>query len=208
MSEVSERTPHAQGAPLAAFVTADFPWYGLDQSWSGPRWLSAAVADATGAVEYGTIGHGDGPSRRPADPTPRRFASVVTVAHRPRRPSQDGTGYLDATSPASAASVAGVGLLADSWPWHLDRSLRQDWMNQQTNLAWELADELDGEHWSSLALPVDGAPVTFRYRESEYGWVLAGEVPGVYLGAYGRGLSAYGLGFAVVPDVSALASQA
>ncbi len=207
MSEVSQR-PAGQGAAATRFAAADFPWYALDQGWTGPRWLSSVVLDASGtAVEYGTLGHGDGPSRRPADPTPRRFACVVTVPRRPRRLSPDGSGYLEATSPSSAASVAGVGLLADSWPWHLDRSLRQDWMNQQTDLAWQLADELGAAPWSPLTLPVDGQPATFHYRESEYGWVLAGAASAVYLGAYGRGLSAYSLGFAFVSDVSTFADS-
>ena len=67
-------------------------------------------------------------------------------------------------------------------------------MDQQSALAWELADDLGGPGWSALTLPVNGTPQPFRYRESEYGWVLAGDAPGVHLGAYGRGVSAYGLG--------------
>ncbi len=33
--------------------------------------------------------------------------------------------------------------------------------------------------------------------------MLAGEAPGVLLGAYGRGVSAYGIGFSSVPDLAA-----
>jgi hypothetical protein len=50
---------------------------------------------------------------------------------------------------------------------------------------------------------VDGTPTPFHYRESEYGWVLAGSAPGVHLGAFGRGLSAYGLALAAIPDIRA-----
>jgi hypothetical protein len=67
-----------------------------------------------------------------------------------------------------------------------------------------LADDLAGSAWSTLSLPVDGAPTPFHYRESEFGWVLAGPThQGVHLGAYGRGMSAYGLAFAVVKDIAA-----
>jgi hypothetical protein len=86
----------------------------------------------------------------------------------------------------------------------MDRALRQDWLDQQISAAWELADELTGTGWSSLTLPVDGEPTAFHYRESEYGWVMAGSAPsGVHLGAYGRNLSAYGLALAAVEDLAA-----
>lgn len=185
----------------ADYLGADFPWYGLDEGWTSRRWLSSACKSRQ-TVEYGTLGHGDRPSRRPGDPAPRRYVSVVTVPRRPKRPAGDGTGQMEATSKASAASLAGVGLLADSWPWALDRATRAQWLDQQTNLAWDLSDTLDGSDWSDLAIPVDGIPSRFRYRESAYGWVLAGESPDVYIGVYGRGVSAYGLGLSRGVDLS------
>lgn len=185
-------------APLLdRYLAGDFPWYGLDEGWTGRRWLGS-VCEGREGLEYGTLGHGDTPSRRPGDPTPRKFVAVVTVPRRERRRSGDGAGMLEATSVASAASVAGVGLLSDTWQWELDREMRQEWVEQQTYLAWELADDLDGDGWTGLALPVDGVPNRFRYRESAYGWVMAGEAAGVYLGVYGHGVSAYGLGLSAV----------
>lgn len=192
--------------PLAPYLTADFPWYGLDDGWSGRRWLMQAGA-APGRVEqpvdYGTLGHGEEPAKQYEARDVRKFAVVVTVARRDSRRSADNTGMLEATSASSAAWLAGSGLLASTWPGQLDRTLRQDWLDQQTTLAWDLADDLDGPGWSPLTLPVNGLPQPFRYRESEYGWVLAGEAPGVLLGAYGRGISAYGTGFSTVPDLTA-----
>ncbi|WP_406296858.1 hypothetical protein OG948_14635 [Embleya sp. NBC_00888] len=185
---------------LAEYLGADFPWYGLDEGWNGRRWLSS-VCRGRGAIEYGTLGHGDLPSRRPGDPTPRRFVSVVTVPQRPKRPAGDGTGQMEATSKSSAASLAGVALLAESWPWQLDRTTRAEWLDQQTNIAWDLSDNLTGPGWTDLAIPVDGVPSRFRYRESAYGWVLAGESAGVYIGVYGRGASAYGLGLSRSVDL-------
>jgi hypothetical protein len=191
----------AQGA-VDGYLMADFPWYGLDAAFTGRRWLGTVGVSADGTVEHGSIGHGDEPSLKAeaADPEGQRFAVVVTVARRPGRRSADGTGVLEATSVSSAAWLAGSGLLSCTWPTHMERALRQDWMDQQTATAWELADDLAGPGWSTLTLPVDGEPTPFHYRESEYGWVMAGEARGVHLGAYGRGMSAYGLALSVVRD--------
>ncbi|WP_431983716.1 hypothetical protein [Streptomyces qinglanensis] len=204
-----ESGPAAQGVPGARravddYLMAAFPWYGLDAAFTGPRWLMQVGTAADGTVEHGSTGHGEEPSLR-AETTPEdeSFAVVVTLASRPVRRSGDGTGTLEATSVSTAAWLAGSGLLSCSFPMEMDRSLRQDWLDQQTGVAWELADDLDGSGWSSLSLPVDGIPTDFHYRESAYGWVLAGSAQeGVHLGAYGRGMSAYGLGFAVVKDIT------
>jgi hypothetical protein len=190
---------------LDGFLTAAFPWYGLDEAYAGPRWLMQVGAAADGTVEHGSTGHGDIPSvKNEIGPAEQRFTVVVTVVGRPDRRSGDDTGVLDATSVSTAAWLAGSGLLSNTWPHEMERALRQDWLEQQTAVAWELAEELDGPGWSSLTLPVDGVATDFHYRESEYGWVLAGS-PGddVHIGAYGRGMSAYGLGFGVVKDLTA-----
>ncbi|MBD0669477.1 hypothetical protein ACIQOW_12365 [Kitasatospora sp. NPDC091335] len=191
--------------PLVPYLSADFPWYGLDEGWTGRRFLVQAGAGgrAAGSVDYGSLGHGEEPAQRYEPRDVRKFAVVVTVARRDSRRSADNTGTLEATSASSAAWLAGSGLLAATWPGQLDRALRQDWLDQQSSLAWDLADDLAGPGWSTLSLPVNGLPQPFRYRESEYGWVLAGEAPGVLLGAYGRGVSAYGIGFSTVPELAA-----
>jgi hypothetical protein len=199
---------HAETAPAGpaapGFADADFPWYALDDAWTGRRWYGSTGTSTDGrVVDYGSLGHGDEPVRSylAQDPAEgRRFAVVVTVARRAARRLDNGTGMLEATSVASAAWLAGSGLLAATEHAPMERSLRQDWLDQQTTLAWDLADDIDGPGWSSLTLPVNGTPQAFRYRESEYGWVLAGDAPGVHLGAYGRGVSAYGLGFTTVTD--------
>ncbi|QES52566.1 hypothetical protein DEJ50_21470 [Streptomyces venezuelae] len=190
------------------YLKAEFPWYGLDEAFTGPRWLMQLGTAADGTVEHGSVGHGDEPSVRGEIATgeKERFAVVVTVASNPLRRSGDGTGVLEATSVSSAAWLAGSGLLAFSWPGQMDHNLRNDWLDQQTEAAWELADDLAGPDWSTLSLPVDGVPTPFHYRESEFGWVLAGSTEaGVHLGAYGRGMSAYGLAFAKAGDLAAYA---
>ncbi|MTE20865.1 hypothetical protein F0L17_17430 [Streptomyces sp. TRM43335] len=189
---------------IDGYLMAGFPWYGLDEAFTGPRWLMRVGAAADGTVEHGSTGHGDEPSfRAEAGPDTQRFAVVVTVVGRPVRSSPDGTGVLEATSVSSAAWLAGAGLLSCTWPARMERGLRQQWLDQQTAIAWELADDLDGPDWTTLSLPVDGTPTDFRYRESEYGWVLAGPTTeGVHIGAYGRGMSAYGLGFGVIKDIT------
>ncbi|MCX5461067.1 hypothetical protein AB0391_00910 [Streptomyces albidoflavus] len=197
---------------LDGFLAAPFPWYALDEAYTGPRRLHHIGQDADGTVQHGSLGHGDEPVVRAdlgdADGPRERFAVVVTVGDSPVRRTADGTGVLEATSEASAAWLAGQGLLTVTWPAQMDHTLRDDWLEQQTETAWALADDLQGPAWSTLMLPVDGVSTPFHYRESEFGWVLAGSTPGgVHLGAYGRGLSAYGLGFAVVKDVAAYADQ-
>ncbi|WP_406197597.1 hypothetical protein OG331_18490 [Streptomyces sp. NBC_01017] len=189
------------------YLLAPFPWYGLDEAFTGPRWLMQVGMAADGSVEHGSIGHGDEPSvRNEATEDRDKFAVVVTVATNPSRRSADGTGLLEATSVSSAAWLAGVGLLSFTWPGQMDHSLRDDWLEQQTETAWALADDLEGSDWSTLSLPVDGVPTPFHYRESEFGWVLAGSTQeGVHVGAYGRGMSAYGLGFAMIKDIAAYA---
>ncbi|GAA4783860.1 hypothetical protein [Streptomyces ziwulingensis] len=205
------RAPAGRRA-VDGYLGADFPWYGLDEAFTGPRWLMQVGTAADGAVQHGSIGHGDEPSVRnehvagDEQDAKEKFAVVVSVAANPVRRSADGTGLLEATSVSSAAWLAGVGLLSFTWPGQMDHSLRDDWLEQQTETAWVLADDLDGSDWSTLSLPVDGVPTSFHYRESEFGWVLAGSTAqGVHLGAYGRGMSAYGLGFAVVKDITAYA---
>ncbi|MFD7443612.1 hypothetical protein [Streptomyces sp. NPDC059909] len=203
----------AEGVPVARrtvddYLRAPFPWYGLDEAFIGPRWLMQVATAADGTVQHGSMGHGDEPSIKSdaAGAEKERFAVVVTIAASPMRRSGDGTGVLDATTVSSAAWLAGSGLLAYTWPGQLDHSLRDDWLDQQTETAFELADDLAGPAWSELSLPVDGTPMPFHYRESEFGWVLAGSTgSGVHVGAFGRGLSAYGLGFSVVQDLGAYA---
>lgn len=208
-AEDGQHVPSARRT-VDGYLRAPFPWYGLDEAFTGPRWLMQVGLAADGAVEHGSVGHGDEPSVRSevvagGDPEAKeKFAVVVTVAANPVRRSADGTGLLEATSVSSAAWLAGVGLLSFTWPGQMDHSLRDDWLEQQTETAWALADDMEGEDWSTLSLPVDGVPTPFHYRESEFGWVLAGSTrTGVHVGAYGRGMSAYGLGFAVVKDIAA-----
>ncbi|MET9661036.1 hypothetical protein [Streptomyces sp. NPDC006510] len=202
----------AEGVPAArrivdSYLAATFPWYGLDEAFTGPRRLMQVGTAADGTVQHGSIGHGDEPSvRADAGAEKQRFAVVVSMASSPVRHSGDGTGLLDATTVSSAAWLAGSGLLACTWPQQMDHALRDDWLDQQTETAFELADDLDGPAWSVLSLPVDGVPVPFHYRESEFGWVLAGSAHnGAHIGAYGRGMSAYGLGFSVIGDITTYA---
>ncbi|MFJ5775917.1 hypothetical protein [Streptomyces sp. NPDC093094] len=213
-SQAAAQAPAAEGrqqVPSArrtvdGYLSAPFPWYGLDEAFTGPRWLMQVGTGADGTVEHGSVGHGDEPSVRGDAEEREKFAVVVTVAAHPSRRSADGTGLLEATTVSSAAWLAGVGLLTFTWPGQMDHSLRDDWLDQQTETAWALADDLAGPEWSTLSLPVDGVPTPFHYRESEFGWVLAGSTQeGVHVGAYGRGMSAYGLGFAVIKDISAYA---
>ena len=162
-TEESGRQVPSARRTVDGYLLAPFPWYGLDEAFTGPRWLMQVGMAADGAVEHGSIGHGDEPSvLNEASEGREKFAVVVTVAANPSRRSADGTGLLEATSVSSAAWLAGVGLLSFTWPGQMDHSLRDDWLDQQTETAWALADDLDGPDWSTLSLPVDGVPTPFH----------------------------------------------
>lgn len=173
------------------------PWYGLDEAWAGDRWRSTIVVGPDGHAEYGTLGHGDRPARRPDDQAPRKFCGVVTMAKLGRRSAGGASpAFLEPTTLHTLAGLAGLGLLADDWPWTVDKALRGEWLLQQTEVAHAVAEDLETLPWRAVQLPVDGRPARFAFRESEYGWVLAAELQECWLGAYGRGITAYGLGFA------------
>jgi hypothetical protein len=201
-ASASIRTARAPGEK-SAFSAAGLPWYGLDEGWTRERRLGALSLGADGAVEYGMLEHGDPPAGRPGLDAYRKAVTVVTMACLPRRPvlRPDGApgGFLEATDAAAVAAVAGLGLVAEQWPWKLQVGLRQDWLAQQRELACSSAERLGGEQWRMLTLPLGGAPHVFHYRESDYGWVLAAPGPietaggGCFLAAFGHGVSAYPL---------------
>ena len=196
------RTARAAG-DVDGFRSALLPWFGLDEGWTRERRLGALSRGADGMVEYGLLEHGDPPAGRPGQDAYRKAVTVVTMARLPRREvlRADGTrsGFLEAADPAAVAAVAGLGLVAEQWPWKLQVGLRQDWLTQQRELACTSAEQLGGEPWRMLTLPLGGAPHVFHYRECDYGWVLvapglieSGGV-GCFLAAFGHGVSAYPL---------------
>ena len=62
-SEGGQQVPSARRT-VDGYLLAPFPWYGLDEAFTGPRWLMQVGTAADGAVEHGSIGHGDEPSVR------------------------------------------------------------------------------------------------------------------------------------------------
>ncbi|HEV2634739.1 MAG TPA: hypothetical protein VGX23_06300 [Actinocrinis sp.] len=188
----------------SAFRAAGLPWFGLDEGWTRERRLGALSLGADGLVEYGMLEHGDPPAGRPGLDAYRKAVTVVTMARLPRREVLRATGapggFLEATDAAAVAAVAGLGLVAEQWPWKLAAGLRQDWLHQQRDLACLSAEQLGGDTWRMLTLPLGGKPQVFHYRESDYGWVLAapgpvddGDGTGCFLAAFGHGVSAYPL---------------
>ena len=195
----SRRLPRSTTAPLSPFAQADLPWYGLDAGWQGRRTLGSVSTGPDGMVEFGTLRHGDEAAVRPDSRAQRRSVTVLTMARLGRRPlyKPDGTpaGSVEAMTVGSAAALAGVGLVEDNWPWQLDAAMRQQWLDQQRELAYVVAETLAGAPWQSLTLPVGEQQQAFHYRESPYGWVMAGARQDCFLAAYGRGVSAYSLAF-------------
>jgi hypothetical protein len=201
------------GAPLSAdapdaldtFTRADLPWYGLDAGWQGPRSLGAVSTGPDGLVEFGTLRHGDSGALRPDAQAQRRAVTVLTMARLGRRPicKPDGSpaGSVEAMTVSAAAALAGVGLVDDNWPWHLDATIRQYWVDQQRDMAYTVAETLGAQPWRQLTLLVGEQQQEFHYRESLYGWVMAAPRPDCFLAAYGRGVSAYSLAFVRVDPV-------
>lgn len=191
--------PYGPQNQLAHFAAAGLPWYGLDAGWQGPRALGAVSTGPDGLVEFGTLRHGDPAAGRPDSETQRRAVTVLTMARLGRRPlyKPDGgpAGAVEALSVGTAAALAGVGLVEDNWPWELDASVRQHWLDQQREIAYTLSETLGAEAWQTLTLPVGDQQQAFHYRESTYGWVMAAARPECFLAAFGRGVSAYSLAF-------------
>ena len=157
---------------------ADFPWYGLDEAFTGPRWLGGRVQRRRhGRARF------DRARRRALGQGGRRPGQAAVRGRGDRRgrtrPAQRGRhgragGHLGVLGGLAGRVGAAVLHLAPQ----LDHALRDDWLDQQTADAWDLADDLAGSDWSTLSLPVDGVPTPFHYRESEFGWVLAGVARG------------------------------
>lgn len=193
------RAVHHPEDQLERFSTAGLPWYGLDAGWQGPRALGLISTGPDGLVEFGTLRHGDPAAGRPDSDAQRRAVTALTMARLGRRPltKPDGSpaGLVEAMSVGTAAALAGVGLVEDNWPWELDPSVRQHWLEQQREIAYTLSETLGAEAWQTLTLPVGDQQQVFHYRESTYGWVMAGARPDCFLAAYGRGVSAYSLAF-------------
>jgi hypothetical protein len=189
----------ATGEVLLDFSEADLPWHGLDAGWQGRRSLGAVSTGPDGLAEFGTLRHGDSGPARPDARTQRRCVTVLTMARLGRRPlfKPDGAavGSVEAMTAGAAAALAGVGLVEDNFPWHLEAAVRQQWLDQQRELAYVLAETLGGDPWRPLTLPVGEQQQVFQYRESPYGWVMAAPRPDCFLAAYGRGVSAYSLAF-------------
>ena len=78
-AEGGQQVPSARRT-VDGYLQAPFPWYGLDEAFTGPRWLMQVGTAADGAVEHGSVGHGDEPSVRHESTEDReKFAVVVTV---------------------------------------------------------------------------------------------------------------------------------
>ena len=170
--------PRGAGGPADGrrLSGADFPWYGLDEAFTGPRWLMQVGAAADGTVEHGSTGHGDEPSLGRSADRRRRSASRwsspwrATRAPQRRRHRRPG-GHLGLLGRlAGRLGAAGLHLARPDGP----RAARATGSTSRPRPPGSSPTTWTGPDWSTLSLPVDGVPTPFHYRESEYGWVLAG----------------------------------
>ncbi|MCI0687442.1 MAG: hypothetical protein L0Y54_09440 [Sporichthyaceae bacterium] len=163
------------------FAAADFAMYGLDGSWRGPRWLGRLRTDPDGTPLIGELGHGNSREHQ-LQPAPSHVVGVLSVRDAPPRLE------LEGTSVGTAAFAAAECLVQLAAPLHLEADIRETWVDQQADLAFELASELDADRWSTIELPVDAEPAKFRCRDTGYGWIAAGESQDGFIGLYGRGV--------------------
>ncbi len=206
----SRTTRAAPRNPSTAICGPRSPGTAWTRRSRGTRWLIQVGLSAEGTVEHGSLG-----PRGPADPQgdaadggTRTGHPAVRGGRHPRQPARTAQRgrhrhrWRPPRSPRGVAGRFGTALL------HLARA---GWTAGCARTGWTSRPRSPGNSpttWRvptgrTLTLPVDGIPTPFRYRESEYGWVLAGSAPGVHVGAYGRGMSPYGLGLGVVRDITA-----
>jgi len=204
--EGTQSTPEGVSAAwqtLTAIWRA-LPWYGL-----GRGVHRTALADAGGGGRDGMVQHGssDTATSRRYDRTLRtvhadreRFAAVVTI---PANPVPSAVTAPVSWRPPRFPRPPGWPVqdwASFTWPAQMDHVRRGDCRPADRD-GLELADDLEGDDCrrsrspSTACRPTSTTAVRVRLGARR----LARS--GVHLGAYGRGLSAYGLAFSVIVDL-------
>lgn len=170
---VDELAMPAYFGPLP--TVPDFPVYGLDGSFVGPRgmWLW----DSSAQMPLWRVELGHGPSHALAAPS----LVSITIETRPARPGvrSGPTGLVDIDDAVGKALLYLFHAVRGS-PWP-DPSAAVESLT-------ELAGSLGGPPWNDATGIVDGRPVNFqRYRHAE-SWVAAADLGPVAVALYGTGI--------------------
>jgi hypothetical protein len=148
-----------------------FPLYGLDESWTGSRWVGgvSGSADVMNEVE---LAHGD---------VRREGAPVVRVTTHP----------LSVDTPVTSVV----------WSTHrsLSQTLWHEGLDHERVRAGFLDDDPLGS-WQTMALEVSGQSHVFRYLGNASAWGAIGEVGEVLVSVFARNIRPEDVKLAVVSD--------
>jgi hypothetical protein len=131
-------------------LAIDFPVYGLDSSWSGPRWLSFVQGERDQPLREVHLQHGCSRWLAPDRP----WVIVITVPWRRSRHEAGDTGEAPERALAWYALDQLVGITLPAIPYPRDRELRRRIDPLVEDRAAHFVD------WPVVSLTVDDAPVT------------------------------------------------
>jgi hypothetical protein len=173
--------------PLPSSPPVDFPLYGLEPSWPGPRWLELFGEAIGDPVSWVTLGH------RSLDGESTVFVETFS------RPRADALVSASGEPPMQhVAHYASNTLINVTLPEH-SAPLPDGFLRTLGDHAYE--HSLQYAQWPLVRWRVDGTVVTARAWRFAGGWVAISDgVESVYLAAVGVGTDPDGLSLAVLQD--------
>ena len=161
----------------------DFPLYGLDQSWHGPRWLAFVQGEFGEPIYEVFLGHGD----RPLPSRGHPWLQVVTrsACFYPTTRSIDHTQELAWDSLLDLLNAVTPDLDDPLWTHYKQNAMR--YIDQRVDRY---------RRWARTTWSVDGTPIEARYARFAGAWSgFASTQSDVELRVVGCGLSPQHLGF-------------
>lgn len=154
-----------------AVRTCGFPLYGLDESWSGSRWVGG-YGGSTGRVDEVDLAHGHPRSQG---------APLVRVTTHPLREDTP------------------VGLVLENVVHSLSQALWHEGVDhERVRPAFVEDDPL--RTWERVVLQVSGQPVDFRYLGSDSVWGAVGDVGQEIVSVFARNVQPEGVRLVVISD--------
>ena len=161
-----------------------FAVYGLDDTWSGRRWIGG-FGDSDGELRSVELAHGD-PFDETA-PLVRVRTELVSIAQR-SRPTQ----FTSDQARFFAIRHAADALAQHLWHAGADHS---------PALQATFTDDDPTEHWSPLPLIVDGMTVPFRSLVGWTSWIALGVTNGSVIGVQARNIEPDSVRPVVIDDL-------
>jgi hypothetical protein len=170
LADLQRRVHESRANPTGAFTEASFDAYGLDERWTGLRWVGGSGRSDHVAHRL-TLAHGDDPYD-PTRPLVRVETRLPTVVH--ADPQQN--------------------LVLEHWTltrqqvgsfWHVTGTLPPE----LRAAAFE-PDEIPADPtgpWDPVELAIDAKPVEFRVLLHEQTWVAQGQRGNLFVGIAAQG---------------------